>query len=157
MEFKTHVHCRLPRIKTSDGCVRTIEYDWAESGFSYTKKFDTKCIEVLQLTHNRKGASVLMRVSDDKICGVMHSAVERGLSVRDLSDVIQISLDEKSYRKGHQYISVLTDSSTGAILDVEQGRTEMATDNLLRRTLSPDRLSCIVNTCCDMWTVYQVV
>jgi transposase len=151
MEFKTHVHCRLPRIKTSDGRVHTIEYDWAESGFSYTKKFENKCIEVLQFTHNRKGASALMRVSDDKICGVMHSAVERGLSVRDLSKVSQISLDEKSYKRGHQYISVLTDSSTGAILDVEQGRTEIAADNLLRRTLSPERLSCIVSTCCDMW------
>ena len=151
MEFKTHVHCRLPRIKDADGKVKTIEYDWAESGFSYTKKFENKCIEVLQLTHNRKGASALMRVSDDKICGLMHAAVERGLAVRDLSNVTQISLDEKSYKKGHHYISVLTDSSTGAILDVDPERTQAAAETLLKRTLNPDRLSCIKHTCCDMW------
>jgi transposase len=50
MEFQTHVHCRLPRIKTAEGKVQTIEYEWAESGFSYTKKFENRCVEVLQGT-----------------------------------------------------------------------------------------------------------
>ena len=154
MEFQTHVHCRLPRIKTSEGKVQTIEYDWAESGFSYTKKFENKCIEVLQATHNRKSASVLMRVSDDKICGVMHSAVERGLRKRDLSDVRKISMDEKSYKKGHKYITVLTDSSTGTVLDVEQDRTEASAERLLTRTLSVKQLSNITTTCCDMWEAF---
>lgn len=154
MEFQTHVHCRLPRIKTPEGKVQTIEYDWAESGFSYTKKFENKCIEVLQATRNRKAASMLMRVSDDKICGVMHSAVERGLAHRDLSDVRQISLDEKSYRKGHQYITVLTDSSTGAVLDVEKDRTQASAERLLHRTLNTEVLTNISTTCCDMWEAF---
>src|SRR5215471_305005 len=123
MEFRTHVHCRLPRIKTADGKVHTIEYEWAESGFSHTKKFENRCIATLQSTHNRKSAADLMRVSDDKMCGIMHAAVERGLKRRDLSHVRKISLDEKSYGKGHQYITVLTDSSNGVVLDIEKGRT----------------------------------
>jgi transposase len=154
MEFQTHVHCRLPRIKTHEGKIQTIEYDWAESGFSYTKKFENKCIESLQSTHNRKSAAALMRVSDDRICGIMHAAVARGLSRRDLSHVRQISLDEKSYGKGHQYITVLTDSTTGAVLDVEKDRRQVAADRLLKRTLDPDRLSCISVTCCDMWDAF---
>jgi transposase len=154
MEFQTHVHCRLPRIKAAGGKVQTIEYDWAESGFSYTKKFDDKCIEVLQATHNRKSASTLMRVSDDKICGVMHAAVRRGLDRRNLSGVRKISLDEKSYRKGHQYITVLTDSTTGTVLDVEKDRTQASAERLLQRTLNPDRLTCIAATCCDMWEAF---
>lgn len=154
-EFQTHVHCRLPRIKTVEGKVQTIEYDWAESGFSYTKKFENKCIEVLQAAHNRKSAATLMRVSDDKMCGVMHAAVERGLSRRDLSHVRQISLDEKSYSKGHKYITVLTDSTTGVVLDVEKDRTQAAAERLLKRTLDPDRLTCISVVCCDMWDAFK--
>jgi transposase len=151
MEFQTHVHCRLPRIKTSDGKVQTIEYDWAESGFSYTKKFENKCVTVLQSTYNRKSAADLMRVSDDKICSLMHAAVQRGLSRRDLSDVGKISLDEKFYRKGHQYITVLTNSETGTVLDVEKDRTQASAERLLKRTLDTDILGCISTTCCDMW------
>jgi transposase len=72
MEYKTIVHCRLPRIKTALGKVETIEYDWAEEGFSHTKKFENQCINVLQATHCQKTAADLMRISDDKMCGIMH-------------------------------------------------------------------------------------
>jgi len=94
-EFQTHVHCRLPRIKRSDGKVHTIDYDWAASGFCYTKKFENKCISVLQATHCQKSAADLMHISDDRMCGIMHAAVERGMKQRDLSRVRNISLDEK--------------------------------------------------------------
>jgi transposase len=83
-----------------------------------------------------------------------HSAVERGLRNRDLSYVRKISMDEKSYKKGHQYITVLTDSDTGTVLDVEQGRTEASAERLLTRTLSPEQLSNITTTCCDMWEAF---
>jgi len=154
MEFQTHVHCRLPRIKTAEGKVQTIEYEWAESGFSYTKKFEDKCIATLQATHCQKSAATLLGVSDDRMCGIMHAAVERGLHRRNLSNVRKISLDEKSYGKGHQYITVLTDSSTGAVLDVEKSRTQEAAEHLLKRTLNPDRLTCILAVCCDMWEAF---
>ena len=154
MEFQTHVHCRLPRIQTADGKVHTIEYDWAESGFSYTKKFANKCISTLQATHNQKSAAILLGVSDERMCGIMHAAVELGMQRRDLSKVRKISLDEKSYGKGDQYISVLTERSTGIVLDVEKSRTQEAAERLLKRTLNPDRLTCISAVCCDMWEAF---
>jgi transposase len=155
MDYQTVVHCRLPRIKDSDGKVKTIDYDWAAEGLSYTKKFENRCVEVLQATHCQKTAASLMRTSDDKICGVMHTAVERGLARRDLGKLRQISLDEKSYGKGHQYITVLTESKTGAVLDVERDRTEQAATRLLKKTLNPDRLTCITESCCDMWEAFM--
>ena len=38
MEHATFIHCRLPRIQTSDGKTHTIEVVWADSGISHTKK-----------------------------------------------------------------------------------------------------------------------
>jgi transposase len=155
MEFQTHVHCRLPRIKTSNGKVQTIEYDWAEEGFSYTKKFANHCILVLQATHNQQAAAKLVNISNDRMCGIMHASVERGLQRRDLSHVRKISLDEKSIGKGHHYITVLTDSSSGTVLDVEENRTQDAAERLLKRALNPDRLTCISTVCCDMWEAFM--
>jgi transposase len=154
MDYKTIVHCRLPRIKTCDGKVHTIEYDWAEAGFSHTKKFEDLCIKAFQATHCQKSAAAFLGISDDKMCGIMHAAVERGLARRDLSNVREISLDEKSYGKGHQYVTVLTESKTGAVLDVERARTEAAANRLLQKALSPDRLTCIQTACCDMWEAF---
>jgi transposase len=59
IDYKTIVHCRLPRIKTAGGKVHTIEYDWAAEGFSYTKRFENLCIKVLQTTHCQKSAEDL--------------------------------------------------------------------------------------------------
>lgn len=154
MEHATFIHCRLPRIQTSDGKIHTIEVVWADSGISHTKKFENKSISTLQATHCQKSAAELMHISDDKMCGIMHRSVIRGLEQRDLSSITQISLDEKSYGKGHQYISVLTDSRTGTVLDVSKDRTEQSADDLITNTLNPDRLMCITTTCCDMWDAF---
>lgn len=108
----------------------------------------------MQATHCQKSAAELMRISDDKMCGIMHRSVLRGLEQRDLSSIKQISLDEKSYGKGYQYISALTDSRTGTVLDVSKDRTEQSADNLITSTLNPDRLMCITTTCCDMWDAF---
>ena len=154
MEYPTFIHCRLPRVKTAAGSIHTVDVSWAESGVSHTKKFENQSIRVLQATHCQKTAAELQNISDDKMCGIMHRSVLRGLSKRDLSNVKQISLDEKSYGKGHRYISVLSDSRTGTVLDVIKDRTGAAADKLLRDTLNPDRLSCITQTCCDMWDAF---
>ena len=154
MEHATFIHCRLPRIQTADGKIHTIEVVWAESGISHTKKFENKSISTLQATHCQKTAAGLMRISDDKMCGIMHLSVLRGLEHRDLSSVTQISLDEKSYGKGQQYINVLTDSRTETVLDVSKDRTEQSANQLIKDTLNPDRLTCIKTTCCDMWDAF---
>lgn len=58
-----------------------------DSGISHTKKFENKSISVLQATHCQKSATKLLNVSDDKMSGIMHHSVLRGLSQRDLSSV----------------------------------------------------------------------
>ena len=60
----------------------------------------------------------------------MHCSVLRGLFERDLSSVNQVSLDEKSFSKGHRYISVLSDSKTGTVLDIIKERTQEAVHKL---------------------------
>jgi transposase len=85
----------------------------------------------------------------------MHTAVEGGLTCRDLSTLRQICLDEKIYSKGHQYITVLTDSKTGAVLDVERDRPELSVGGVLKKALDPDVLTCITGTCCDMWEAFM--
>jgi transposase len=154
MEHCTFIHCRLPRIRTSGGHYRTISADWAEAGFSHTKKFENKCVLTLQSTYCQKAAATLMDISDDKMCSIMHNSVQRGLSERDISQIDQISIDEKSYAKGHVYISVLSDSKTGTVLDIVKDRTESAATTLINKVFDTDQLFQIKATCCDMWDAY---
>jgi transposase len=154
MEHSTLIHCRLPRVKTSEGRCITVPAKWADAGFSYTKKFENKCISALQATHCQKSASKLLGITDDTMCGIMHKSVERGLSVRDLSSIDHVSLDEKSFAQGHVYMSVLSDARTGTILDVERDRTEQAATTLLNKAFNTDELLQMKGACCDMWDAF---
>jgi transposase len=156
MEYKTLICCRLPRVKNSFGEYHDIAVDWAEPSFSHTYKFENKCIVVLQKTHCQQSAAHIMKISDDKMCGIMHKAVNRGLSRRDLTKqpVEAISIDEKSYGKGQHYISVLTDATNGRVLDVAPGRLEEDATALIQKVFNTEQLSNIKKVCCDMWLDY---
>jgi len=156
MDYKTMICCRLPRVKNSFGEYHDIAVDWAEPGFSHTHKFENKCIVVLQKTHCQLSASHIMKISDDKMCGIMHKAVNRGLSRGDLTrqPVEALSIDEKSYGKGQHYISVLTDATNGRVLDVAAGRLEEDATALIQKVFSHEQLLNIKHVCCDMLADY---
>ena len=157
MEYETWIYCRLPRVENSLGEHHLIPLEWADSGFGHTHKFENKCIAVLQKTHCCGPAAELMRISADKMRGIMHKAVTRGLSRRDLTKqpVEAVSIDEKSYGKGQQYISVLTDATNGRVLDVIPDRSEEAASALLQKVFNEEQLSTLKRVCCDMWDNYM--
>jgi hypothetical protein len=62
--------------------------------------------------------------------GIMDRAVERGQLERNLDEVTHVGLDEKSFRRGQAYISVMTDIDASRVLEVSEGRDEAAADVL---------------------------
>ena len=157
MDYQTWIYCRLPRVKNSLGTYHFIPVEWADFGFSHTHKFENKCITVLQKTHCVGSAAELVRIGEDKMRGMMHKAVDRGLNKRDLTQhpVEAISIDEKSYGRGQQYISVLTDATNGRVLDIVQGRLEEDAGRLLQKVFTSEQLLAIKKVCCDMWDGYM--
>jgi len=55
---------------------------------------------------------------------IMKRAVERGLEKRDLVEVRYLGLDEKSFRQGQDYVTVLNDVEQGRVLEVTEGRSQ---------------------------------
>ncbi len=54
----------------------------------------------------------------------MARAVDRGLSRRDLEELSEVGIEEKSFRRSQSYVSVLNDLGQGRVLEVVEGRTE---------------------------------
>lgn len=156
-EYATYVHCRLPRIKDDRGEIKTMAIGWAEPGASHTLHFENKSITTLKATHSRLSASHLMGTSDDMICGIMYSAVSRGLARRDLdkTPVRQLCIDEKSVGKGHRYMSILSDGQTGAVLEAAEGRDIKSVSALIDKTFTARQLDGIKEVCCDMSGTYM--
>ena len=76
-----------------------------------------KTIDTLLSTKNQTKTARLLRLTFYQVHGVMSRAVGRGLKSRGESKVCKhVCMDEKSIRRGHEYVSMLYDGDTGEAL-----------------------------------------
>src|SRR5258706_9614402 len=81
-------------------------------------------------------------------------AVERGLARRTQEPVRNLGLDEKSFARGHNYASVVTDVDRSRVWDVTPGRKLEDAQRVLS-TLSPEQRAGVLAIAMDMWPAYM--
>ena len=114
-----------------------------------------KTIETLQSTKNQTKTARLLRLSFEQVHGVMLRAVERGLEKRDRNRIYKhVCMDEKSIRRGHEYVSMLYDGETGQVIEVESGRKSESVDNLCTKALTEEQRNAVETVCTDMWEAF---
>ena len=157
LQYKTYIKARLPRVKSKEGSVTTITPSWANKSQRYTLLFEAYVIQLLLATKNQTSTAKLLRCGFNVINRIMHMATERGLSRRHLESchINHLSLDEKSFKRGHNYVSVLSSPELGIILDVEEDRTIKATEKLLNKTLNKQQKLDVMTISIDMWKAYM--
>ena len=111
-----------------------------------------KTIETLLSTKNQTKTARLLRLTFEQVHGVMLRAVERGLDKRDKTHIYKhVCMDEKSIRRGHEYVSMLYDGDTGHVIEVEAGRRAKSVDNLCTKALTEEQRNSVETVCTDMW------
>jgi transposase len=84
----------------------------------------------------------------------MERAVDRGLKLRKMDEVKHVGIDEKSFGKGQDYVSVMVDIDNNRVLEVVPGRTRDAVDNLWK-TLNETIRQGIEAVAMDMWQPFM--
>lgn len=156
LQYKTYLSCALPRITLPTGQVRTVDPPWASSHERHTHLFERLAIDLLQATGNQTRSAALLRCGFNVVNRIMHLSVERGMERRSATKgpIAHLSIDEKSFRKGHTYVSVLSDPIAGCVLDVQEDRTKEACAALLNRALDPEQQKQVRTITMDMWKAY---
>lgn len=154
MQFETILTARIPRSDCTKCGVKNIAVPWAEKHSRFTLLFEAFVIDVLQCSSSVSAAATLLSLGWDAVHGIMQRAVERGLSTRELDEIQTLGIDEKSFGRGHDYVSVLTDSEHSRVLEVVPGRTEEAA-NELWNCLSDEQKQQIKAVSIDMWQAYE--
>lgn len=97
-----------------------------------------------------------MRCGFNVVNRIMHLSTQRGMARRSYTNLVfdQLSIDEKSFKKGHKYITVLSHPGSGCVLDVEEDRTMDTCKSLLNRTLTETQLAQVAKISMDMWPAY---
>ncbi|MEZ0326536.1 MAG: ISL3 family transposase [Fimbriimonas sp.] len=152
MQFMTFVVCKVPRVNCPRDGVKQIEVPWAGPKSRFTAMFERVAIELLSLTRCQSRSARILRLSAGQVHDIMHRAVKRGLARRDVGAIHHVSLDEKSFHKGHVYGTVLVDVLGKRVLDVVFGRDESATRELLGSLPKPEEVKTVT---IDMLQAYK--
>lgn len=154
MQFETLVKCRVPRSDCPVHGVKTIRIPWAGPRSQFTLLFERFAIEVLLTARSIVKAQEILRISWDQAQRIQELAVERGLARRKLEGLRYAGMDEKSFGRGHDYVSVMTDIERGRVLDVVKDREKESAD-LLWKTLPEEQRQGIEAVAMDMWDPYM--
>jgi len=126
MQFTTQIRASLPRCACEEHKVVTLVSPWAETGSRFTLMFEAFAVQVLLASGTLTQAAELLRLDWDSVQRIMDRAVARGLQRRSTDEVTRVGLDEKSFGRGHSYVSVMTDHQPARVLEVVPDRTTQA-------------------------------
>lgn len=154
MQFETRIVARAPRTNCSECGVKTCAVPWAEPHGRFTLLFEAFAIRVLQAASSVEAARRLLGLTWSSLQAILDRGVERGLIERELEDIRHVGLDEKSFGRGQDYVTVMTDIDGSRVLDVADGRDETAADALWEG-LGEERAQAVEAVAMDMWAAYE--
>lgn len=155
LDYKCFLNARIPRVKHETKGVRNISLKWVDERVSFSYLFESRVIEALLMSKNQTKTAEFFDTSFDVIHSIMIRGVERGLLRRNLDGVQAVSLDEKSFSNGHNYLTILSDPIDKRVLDIIEGRKVEDAEELLTWTLSPKQCENIKLITMDMWKPYM--
>jgi transposase len=152
-QLKTFLHARVPRTGCLQDGMHKVKTPWAEARSRFTMLMERLIIDVIRQCQTITGACVLMRISWDEAFGVMRRAVMRGQERKGATVVKYIGVDEKAFRKGHSYMTVVCDLEQSTVEHVAEDRTIESLGSYFA-SLIPAQRDGIEAVAMDMWEPY---
>lgn len=148
-QFKTILVADVPRVNCQEHGVRQVNVPWAEPGSGFTALMEAVVINWLLSLASIKTVAKQLRLSWDEVDGIMGRAVARGLLRRKRVAVRRIGVDETSFQRRHEYVTIVTDLDNRRVLHVADGRKRESLDAFFRE-LDADQLAAIEAVAMDM-------
>lgn len=148
-QYKTYIHCKVPRIKCNEDGVHLIEVPWAKKGSTFTSYFESI---IVQLSRKMPvlTLSKIFGESNGKLWRVIHRFSREYVENLDFSKVTKIGLDETS-KKGHSYLTVFIDLDTSKIIYIADGKKAATIDEFKEFFVKHNGIAeNITDVTCDM-------
>lgn len=151
-QYTTVLATQIPRVRCAEHGVRQVGVPWAEDRSRFTALFEAFALRVLEET-TLLGLSRLLRITWREAEGIFRRAVERGLARRASEPVRFYGVDETSFQKRHEYVTVISDLERGRVLAVTDHRRQTSLEAYWR-SLSEAQREGVEEVVMDMWDPY---
>jgi transposase len=150
--MQTLIEAQIPRVQCAEHGIVQVRIPWADARSGFTALFEAMVISWLR-NASILAVSGLIGISWDEVDGIMQRAVDRGLKRRELKPFAHLGLDETSYRKRHDYVTIILDRASKIVVDVLDDRTKECLVDWFKNR--PDGHNEAIETVSmDMWHPY---
>jgi len=150
LPFTTLSKARIPRAHCPEHGVKTMSVPWAAPQGRLTLLFERFAIDVLLAGASVSQACQLLGIDRDTARSIMSRAVERGLKQRELEGLKHLGMDEKSFKRAHSCVTLLTDWDKARVLDGVKDRTLEASQKPCQ-TLTGEQKKSVEAVALDLW------
>jgi transposase len=151
-QYKTFLLADIPRVQCAEHDVMQINAPWADRGSHFTALFECVVINWLR-DANQSAVGRHLQLSWHEVDGIMWRAVARRLARREKISPTRIGVNETSFQKRHEYVTVVTNIDNSRVIAVMGGPTEESLSNDLG-SLDQAQRSAIAVAAMDMWPAY---
>jgi transposase len=149
MQLKTFIECSLPRVSCEEHGVKQMPVAWAEGNARFSAVFEALVIGWLKEA-SISAVAELLGLSWQEVADIQQRAVKRGLARRRRRPLEHIGIDETSFQKHHEYVTVILDRTNDVVLDVLDDRKAQTLQQWFR-SRPDDQLSSVQTLTMDMW------
>lgn len=151
-QYRTVLSARIPRVSCPEHGVHQVRVPWAEERSRFTALFESLAIRLLRET-TLSGLARVMGLSWDEAEGILERAVARGLARRAEDPLRFVGIDETSFQKRHEYVTIVADLERDRVVWVGDGRRRATIDGFWAE-LSDEARARIEEVVMDMWQPY---
>ena len=150
-QLATLIEAVVPRVRCPKHGVKLVDVPWAERGWLQNLLFESIVLKWLEVAPTASVAE-RMNIDWDKAQRFQHRAVQRGLERRGPVSPIDVTIDETSEKKGHNYLTVVREGDR--VIHVEAGREKDSIDTFWK-SLSQEALKKVRSVSMDLWAPYR--
>jgi transposase len=149
---KTIIEADIPRVECSEHGVKQGGVSWAEKNSRFTLEFERAVIIWLKEA-SVSAVSEFFDISWDEADGIMGRAVRRGEERRGPLATKNLGIDETSFQKRHEYVTVLLDKDEDVVIDILDDRKAKTLKTWFNEQKTTD-FEDIESITMDMWDPY---
>ncbi len=118
-----YLHAKVPRVKQSDGKIKTQPVPWARPQSGFTLLFEAFSMLLIENEMPINKAAEVLSVYPKRLWTIFNYWISLAHTSDEIGELKQVGFDETSTKKGHQYVTTTVDLQERRVLYVAEGKS----------------------------------
>jgi transposase len=111
-QHEAYLTARVPRVICAEHGVKQVRVPWARERSDFTLLFEA-LVMAMAKEMPVKALAGLVGEEDKRIWRIVHHYVDQAVEAQDLSETEELGIDDTSFRRGQDYVTVFCDLDPG--------------------------------------------